>query len=577
MGAAPSIGEMVRDQEERKYKKLEKLPPAVADVKMRRLENQELAVKFNREGGYHKFQEHFGEYTNNPLDWALGIGKKPPPAPPEEDDSPESFFMRMKLAKKMDWEDPEKKQMRRTETAEDQSQHIIRVSCAESVGYEIVEVEKHPYAVKAHRMRVEELELSDLMNVHIVFKEKLESWMFYAKGVRDWPTQEAHVDPASFNSIILQFKAAKEEFKEGHSIEEKIIDRYEFLRLLHALDVTSLTDKRIDLGWDPNGDDPITAEEEPMLPLFEAKQVLHYYKELGGSDAKQQRKVDAKKIGRISIKDAFRIVIGTLIGEASEYKPLVAVASTHRCNNATAVEIMQRKRRRAAERLEAKAVGKLGRMRGPKQDMRQVVQKVAYWLFKSYKPVLDDIVYFEFATTAKGRQVMRRNSAWEFAAQMDSFDLIRPMQRFLEITTLNNDTKGWTEVSSNPEVRAAQKGADAGFESEEEQHYILAKWLRHKVLRAVRVHELRAQAKPASALDIAMNKKKGRDAIKDAKAKQAAASSETYTRKVESIVYPALVERQRREREEGISDLDRAQAARGKAWKLLDALEGMED
>ena len=65
MGAAPSIGDMVRAQEERKYKKLEKLPPAVAEVKMRRMENEQLAVKFNREGGLHKFQEQFGESCDN--------------------------------------------------------------------------------------------------------------------------------------------------------------------------------------------------------------------------------------------------------------------------------------------------------------------------------------------------------------------------------------------------------------------------------------------------------------------------------------------------------------------------------
>ena len=575
MGAVPSIGDVVRAQEEAKYKKLEKLPPEVAAVKMRHMENQELAGKFTRESAVHRFQENFGEYTNNPLDWALGIGKKPPPVPPEEDDSPDSFFMRMKYAKKLDWESPDKKAMRRTETAEDQSKHILRVTCYESVGYELVEVEKHPYAVKSHVMRVEELEVSDLMNVHVVFKEKLEPWMCFAKSVRDWPTQEAHIDPESFHSIILQFKATREEIKAGQSIEEKIIDRYHFFRMLRSLNVTTLTDKRIDLGWDPNGDDPITATEEPMLTSFEAKQVLYYYEELGGSGAKEQKKVDPKKIGRISIKDAFRIVMGALIGEASDFAPLVAPGVTHLCNNATSNEIMQKKKRRQAERLEAKAVGKLGRMRGPKQDMRKVVQNVAYWLFKSYKPVLDDVVYFEF-TTVNGRQVMRRNSAWEFAGQMDSFDLIRPMQRFLEITTLNNDTTGWTEVSKDPAARAAQKSEECAFESEETQHYNFAKWLRQKVLRAVRIYEIKQEKGPVSALDIATRKKQGKDAIKDAQAKNAA-SSEDYKRKTESIVYPALVERQRREQEEGMSGVARSQAARGKAGKLLDALENMDD
>ena len=572
MGAAPSLEQVYESRAQRKARKLAKLPPEVAEIKMRRIQNQSLAEKFNRDSGMHKMQESIGETTNNPLDWALGIGKKPTKPLPEEDDTPDSFFMRQKQGKKIDWDDPAKKKLRRTENVEDQAKHIIRVTCSLSTGYEMVEVVKHPYAIKSHTMTVDELEMSDLLNVHFVFKEKMEPWMFYCKSVQDWPMQPDHIDPASFDTIILQFKATKTDFRDGgSSIEAKIVDRYRFLKLLLELDLTGVTDKRIDLGWDPNGNDPITVQEEPLLRQFEAKQVLNYYKELDASPEKKDQKVDATKIGRISMKDAFRIIMTSLIAEASEYAPLEAPASTHSCNNATAMETMQKRRRRAAERLEAKAVGKLGRMRGPKKDMRQVVQKVAYTFHHRFKPVFDDIAYFEFSSV-RGERLMRRNSAWEFVAMMDSIDLIRPMKLVLEIPTLNQDTTGWTSVSSDPAARAEQMGANAGFEDEEEQHYILARWMRRKVLHAARVHEMKQAYSPATALEIATNKKKGRAAIKDAKARSSVA--EPYHRKVEAIVYPALMERQRREKEEGTSDLMRAH---GKAWQLLDALDGLED
>lgn len=357
--------------------------------------------------------------------------------------------------------------------------------------------------------------MSDLFDLHIVFKDKLEPWMFFCKSVRDWPMQPDHIDPARYDTIILQFKAGKEEFKRSRSIEEKIIDRYQFLSLLYHLDLTTCTEKRIDMGWNPNGDDPITYDEEPLLQQFEAKQVLHYYKDLDSSPKTMDQKVDASKVGRISMKDAFRIVMASIIQEATEYAPLLAPASTHTCNNATAMEKMKKKRRQAAERLEAKAVGKLGRMRGPKQDMRQVVQKVAYIFESKFRPALDDVAFFEFSSF-NGQRLMRRNSAWEFCTQMDSVDLVRAMRLVLEIPTLRQDLTGWTTESSSAGARAAQKGGNTSLEDEEKQHYILARWLRQRVLRAARNYELKQASMPLTALDIAKKKKKGRESIKNA-------------------------------------------------------------
>ena len=364
-------------------------------------------------------------------------------------------------------------------------------------------------------MAVEELKVSDLFDLHFIFKEKLESWMFFCKSVRDWPMQPDHIEPSHYDTIILQFKAGREEFKHKCSIEQKIIDRYRFLRLLFDLDLTECTEKRIDLGWNPNGDDPITYEEEPLLRQFEAKQVLHYYEDLDSSPEKKDRRVDVTKVGRISLKDAFRIIMTSIISEATEYAPLVAPASTHSCNNATAMEKMKKKRQQAAERLEAKSVGKLGRMRGPKQDMRQVVQKVSYVFETKFRPALDDVAFFEFSSF-NGERLMRRNAAWEFCAQMDSIDLVRAMRLVLEIPTLRQDLTGWTSESSNAGTRAAQKGGNAGLEAEEEQHYNLARWLRQRVIRAARNFEIKQTYQTPTALDIAKNKKKGRESIKNA-------------------------------------------------------------
>lgn len=289
-------------------------------------------------------------------------------------------------------------------------------------GYELVEKTKYPYELKTHTMTVEELEISDLFDVHIVFKRKLEKWQFFCKAVRSFPSQPDFMEPELFDFIILQFKATKEDFssqkgrKAGTSIEEKIIGRRRFLSILLALDLTTCTDKRIDMGWDPNGIDPITVNEEPLLQQFEAKQVLNYYQELDEIPDQRDKRIDVTRIGRISMKDAFRIVMGMLIAEATEYEPLVAVGATHCCNNATAMAKMQKKRRESAARLEAKAVGKLGRMRGPKQDMRMVVNKVAT-TFTSLKPVLDDVAFFEFVSV-NGARIMRRNAAWEFVVQV---------------------------------------------------------------------------------------------------------------------------------------------------------------
>jgi hypothetical protein len=438
-------------------------------------------------------------------------------------------------------------------------------------------------------MVVQELEMTDLFEVHFVFKEKMPSWQFYCKGKIDWPSIPDYMDPARFDNVILQFKATKEDFKKAgrhaHSIEEKFIDRLKFLKILLEVDLTSVDKKRIELAWNPNCDDPITYDEEPLLRQFEAKQVINYYKELDDTTDKMHHRIDVTKVGHISMKDTFRIIMGAIIEEATGYAPIVAAASTHTCNNATAMATMKKKRERAAERLEAKSVGKLGRMRGPKQDMRQVVASVAELFEGKFKPVLDEVFYFEFAEDDLGERVMRRNAAWEFVVQMDARDLIRPMRLVLEIPTLRQDLTGWTAAAMDKQAREAKKADAASLEEETKQHFLFARWLRQKILHIANVHDLQQKFKRPSALDLAKQKKRGSDALSAAQSRSMAAKSDanaaakgagekTWHRKVESIEYPALKERQRMREEGEVSDLERT---RGKAWKLFDALENMDD
>jgi hypothetical protein len=122
MGATSSLVQ-VQTQRDKELEKIVKLPPEIAQVKLRRLENKDAKEKFNREAALYKFQHRFDEYTNNPLDHLLGIGKK---APPQQDEEPQSWFMRKKL-REIEEHDPNKELVRRTETAEDQSKHIVRM------------------------------------------------------------------------------------------------------------------------------------------------------------------------------------------------------------------------------------------------------------------------------------------------------------------------------------------------------------------------------------------------------------------------------------------------------------------
>ncbi len=549
MGAAASNAATVAREKvykspvQRKAEELEQLyPKDIADIKIKRLLDNEVAKKLNRESALHKMQETLDEETDNPLAYMMGLAKLKPPRASTPDQSPESYFMRKKMADdaKMDWEDPEKKKQKRTEDYEDQSKYIIRMSCDIVPGYEIVsKMVKRHIDRHWHSMEVDALEVSDLFDFHVVFKEKLDPAMFYCKSVIDWPDIPDYMDPACFNFIILQFKASQEEFKSKKvkSIEEKCITRLQFLRLLVQVDLTCLTDKRIELGWDPLGDDPITSKEEPLLQQFEAKQVLNYYKELDSSPESKDHRVDKKKIGRISMKDALRIVMGTLIAEASEYAPLVGATSTFTCNQASAMDKMKVKRRIAAEKLEAKSVGKLGRMRGPKQDIVQVVRKVAFIFHSTFFPVLDDVVFFEFVhDKSLARRILRRNSAWEFIAQMDSIDLIRAMKRLREIPTLNQDLTGWTEQAAEAGAKAAAKGVAAIFEEEETTNYIIARWLRKKILSATHRHGLKHRYGKSSALQIATMKKKAGDDMKEAQAKMS--ESKKFTRKVLSVSMP---------------------------------------
>ena len=133
MGAANGA---MMGREERERRRMARMPDEVADVVERRLANRVLDGKINRDGGMYRMQESFDEPTTKRIDQLLGLGKKPPPKAPEEEATAESWFMRKKIAErdKLDWENPEKKAMRRTEAVDDQGKHIIRMTCDYSTG-----------------------------------------------------------------------------------------------------------------------------------------------------------------------------------------------------------------------------------------------------------------------------------------------------------------------------------------------------------------------------------------------------------------------------------------------------------
>jgi hypothetical protein len=133
MGAANGAM-MGREQRQRRI--MARMPDEVAEVMERRLEHRELKEKINYEAAMFKRQENFDEFTNNPVHHMLGLGRKPPPKQPDEESSAESWFMKKKIAErdKLDWEDPVKKAMRRTDACEDQGKHLIKLTCNYATG-----------------------------------------------------------------------------------------------------------------------------------------------------------------------------------------------------------------------------------------------------------------------------------------------------------------------------------------------------------------------------------------------------------------------------------------------------------
>lgn len=133
MGAANGA---MMGREERERRRMARMPDEVAEVLQRRIENRELQEKINHDSAMFKKQEHFDEYTTKKLDQLLGLGKKPPPKAPDEEATAESWFMRKKIAErdKLDWENPEKKAMRRTDACEDQGKYIIKMTCDYATG-----------------------------------------------------------------------------------------------------------------------------------------------------------------------------------------------------------------------------------------------------------------------------------------------------------------------------------------------------------------------------------------------------------------------------------------------------------
>lgn len=69
MGAVVSYEQTVKDRERQRI--MRKMPPDIANVKLRRIDIQENNARFNRESAMHKMQESFDEVTHNPLDHLL--------------------------------------------------------------------------------------------------------------------------------------------------------------------------------------------------------------------------------------------------------------------------------------------------------------------------------------------------------------------------------------------------------------------------------------------------------------------------------------------------------------------------
>ena len=133
MGAANGA---MMGREERQRRIMARMPDEVAEVMEKRIEHRELKEKISYEAAMFKRQENFDEFTNNPVHHMLGLGRKPPPKKPEEEDFADSWFMKKKIRErdKLDWENPEKKAMRRTDACEDQGKHLIKLTCNYATG-----------------------------------------------------------------------------------------------------------------------------------------------------------------------------------------------------------------------------------------------------------------------------------------------------------------------------------------------------------------------------------------------------------------------------------------------------------
>lgn len=562
MGAGISRAHETETAHDRKVDHLlQTLPPEVAAIKIKRLEQRANDARVNHESAMYRVQESMLEEVDNPLSHLLGIGKKPKPKPKEGGyTSAEMWLLKKEQGFDIDPDDPEKKKARRTEGCEDLSKHIVRMSLTFASGFEMVQVTKSPFSSKSHTVESLELSETECYDVDVLFDQRLPRWCFFCKASTAWPGAPDYLDPYEFEQIILRFKATADDFrmagKFASGLEQKIIDRHRFLKLLLALDCTLVPEDRIESNWNPNEDDPITTEEEPLLMQFEALQVINYYKELDGEEDTNKSRRQNLKVGRISMQDAFRIIMCALIEEATGFDPLVDPYANARAS--------RRRKEAAAERVAKKSVGRLGRMRGPKKDMRLVVLDVAFYFQTNFKPVLDEVVFFEFADL-DGERVMRRNTAWEFATAMGSIDLVRMMKLVNSFETTRQNPSGAGQETS------------AVLKREEGQRYNLARWLRAKILHQVKVQVLSQKFKPKSALELATAKKKGEELLLDAKARAAAAKeAHGWTRNVAAVQYPALAERQRREVEDGMSDLERA-TSKSKAWRLHEMLEEMDD
>jgi hypothetical protein len=140
-----------------------------------------------------------------------------------------------------------------------------------------------------------------------------------------------YMNPSDFHSVALTFQRPQEESGRP-TIHEPLVDRHAFLLLLIETGLSRLHLDRVENHWNPEGHNPITAEEEPLLEAFGSLQVRRYIdsrkedesvggpslgsKSRGKTFAEEQRDLKKRK-ARISVQDAFRVCAEKILSDVA--------------------------------------------------------------------------------------------------------------------------------------------------------------------------------------------------------------------------------------------------------------------